>query len=66
MRDVVEGTTKNWDTYQRQAIEFHLRNAAAWANDRTGCDLADQVDPDFVPRPDALARSGRFPATTTS
>jgi CO dehydrogenase maturation factor len=34
--------------YHRQGVEFHLRNAAAWANDRTGQDLAAQVDPDFV------------------
>ena len=34
--------------YARQAAEFHLRNAAAWANDRAGADLTDQIDPDFV------------------
>jgi CO dehydrogenase maturation factor len=63
MRDVVDSTAKDWETYQRQAVEFHLRNAAAWANDRTGCDLADQIDPDFVHGPDALARSDELPAT---
>ncbi|MGH3719770.1 MAG: ATP-binding protein [Pseudonocardiaceae bacterium] len=64
MRDVVDGTAKDWETYQRQAVEFHLRNATAWANDRTGCDLADQIDPDFVHGPGALARSEELPATT--
>lgn len=64
MRDAVEGTAKDWVTYQRQAVEFHLRNAAAWANERTGCDLADQIDPDFVHGPAALAQSGQLPATT--
>jgi CO dehydrogenase maturation factor len=64
MRDVVDDTTKDWETYQRQAVEFHLRNAAAWANDRTGCDLADQIDPGFVHGPAALALSGRLPLTT--
>jgi CO dehydrogenase maturation factor len=64
MRAVVDSTVKDWDSYQRQAVEFHLRNAAAWANDRTGCDLADQVDPHFVHGPDALTRSGQLPATT--
>jgi CO dehydrogenase maturation factor len=64
MRDIVDGTVKDWDTYQRQAVEFHLRNAAAWANERTGCDLAEQVDPDFVPGPAALARSDALPAPT--
>ncbi|HZD16377.1 MAG TPA: ATP-binding protein, partial [Pseudonocardiaceae bacterium] len=63
MRATVDSTVKDWDTYQRQAVDFHLRNAAAWANDRTGCDLADQVDPDFIAGPDALAWSGQLPAT---
>jgi CO dehydrogenase maturation factor len=47
----------------RQAIHFHLRNAAAWANDHTGCDLTTQVDPDFEYGPGALARSRRAPAS---
>jgi CO dehydrogenase maturation factor len=64
MRDVVDGTTKDWATYHRQAVEFHLRNAAAWANDHTGGDLADQVDPGFVHGRGALALSGRVPVAT--
>jgi CO dehydrogenase maturation factor len=63
MRATVDSTVKDWDTYQQQAVDFHLRNAAAWANDRTGCDLADQVDPEFIAGPDALAWSGQLPAT---
>jgi CO dehydrogenase maturation factor len=31
--------------YQADAVRLHLRNAEAWA----GPELADQVDPDFVP-----------------
>ncbi|MEE6262598.1 ATP-binding protein [Plantactinospora sonchi] len=54
MRDAVDAATKDWVTYTRQAVHFHLRNAAAWANDRTGEDLAAQVDPDFVLGPEAL------------
>jgi CO dehydrogenase maturation factor len=65
MRDVVDSTAKDWETYQRQAVEFHLRNAAAWANDRIGGDLADQIHPDFVHGPAALVRSGQLPATTS-
>jgi hypothetical protein len=38
-----------------QAVQFHLRNATAWANDRTAEDLAGQVDPAFVRGPAALA-----------
>lgn len=64
MREAVDGTAKDWVTYQSQAVDFHLRNAAAWANDRTGCDLADQVDPGFVHGPDALPQSGRLPVST--
>jgi CO dehydrogenase maturation factor len=39
---------KDWERFGRQTVEFHLRNARAWANERTGTDLAEQVDPDFV------------------
>ncbi|MBB0247062.1 ATP-binding protein [Streptomyces alkaliphilus] len=35
--------------WTRQMIHFHLRNAESWGNERTGTDLAAQVDPDFVP-----------------
>jgi CO dehydrogenase maturation factor len=34
--------------YSRQAAEFHVRNATAWANDRAGTDLTAQIDTDFV------------------
>ncbi|MGN9837341.1 nucleotide-binding protein [Nonomuraea sp. H19] len=39
---------KDWERFGRQTVEFHLRNARAWANERTGSDLAEQIDPDFV------------------
>jgi CO dehydrogenase maturation factor len=29
-------------------VHFHLKNAASWGNERTGADLASQVDPGFV------------------
>ncbi|MFC0430112.1 ATP-binding protein [Kutzneria buriramensis] len=45
IRAELDGTTRDWAAYQRQAVEFHLRNARAWA----GEDLAAQVDPDFIP-----------------
>ncbi|HTI21439.1 MAG TPA: ATP-binding protein [Kutzneria sp.] len=44
IRAELDGTVRDWAAYQRQAVEFHLRNARAWA----GEDLAAQVDPDFV------------------
>lgn len=55
IRSTVAATTRDWAAYQRQAVEFHLRNARAWA----GEDLAAQVDPDFVPGPHS--RSSRGP-----
>jgi CO dehydrogenase maturation factor len=50
----VDATRKDWPAFTRQAVEFHLRNAHAWANARTGEDLAAQVDPEFVLGPAAL------------
>ena len=54
MRAAVDGRDKDWPTYTRQAVEFHLKNAAAWANQATGHDLSGQIDPDFVLGPHAL------------
>jgi CO dehydrogenase maturation factor len=62
LRRAVDACPQDWARYQRQAVEFHLRNAASWGNERTGLDLAAQVDPDFVPGPDALTHAGRPPA----
>ncbi len=40
---------RDWARYTEQMVRFHLRNAASWGNERTGLDLAAQVDPGFVP-----------------
>ncbi|SDZ37751.1 CO dehydrogenase maturation factor [Amycolatopsis xylanica] len=48
MLSTVDSVDRDWARYQRQGVEFHLRNAAAWGSDRAGSDLAAQVDPDFV------------------
>ncbi len=48
MQDLVDTTPRDWARYQRQGVEFHLRNARAWGNGRAGTDLAEQVDPEFV------------------
>ncbi len=55
LREAVDARPKDWATFQRHAVEFHLRNATAWANEATGGDLASQVDPDFQHGPAALA-----------
>ncbi|EGJ75686.1 MULTISPECIES: ATP-binding protein [unclassified Streptomyces] len=47
-------TRRDWERYTRQMVHFHLKNARSWGNDRTGANLASQVDPDFV-----LDESGR-------
>jgi CO dehydrogenase maturation factor len=38
---------KDWAAYQRTAVDFHLKNANAWANRAVGEDLSGQVDPGF-------------------
>lgn len=45
LRRQVDAVPKDWVRYQADAVRFHLRNARAWA----GPELADQIDPDFVP-----------------
>ncbi|WP_433532845.1 ATP-binding protein [Micromonospora sp. CA-263727] len=55
LADVVDGTPQDWAAFTRWAHEFHRRNADAWANDRTGVDLATQIDPDFRMGPAPVA-----------
>jgi CO dehydrogenase maturation factor len=55
LRSAVDARTKDWRTLHRHAVEFHLRNARAWADAATGQDLAAQIDPDFVPGPASRA-----------
>ncbi|MEV0636776.1 ATP-binding protein [Streptomyces sp. NPDC050619] len=54
LREAVDSRPRDWATLHRHAVDFHLRNARAWADRATGQDLAAQVDPDFVPGPAAL------------
>ncbi|MFF5965478.1 ATP-binding protein [Streptomyces collinus] len=49
LRETVDAHQRDWDRLHRHAVEFHLRNVHAWADARTGGDLAAQVDPDYVP-----------------
>ncbi len=49
LHEAASGVPRDPLRYHRQGVEFHLRNAAAWADARTGRDLAGQVDPKFVP-----------------
>jgi CO dehydrogenase maturation factor len=54
LRRAADSQVRDWDRLTRQAAEFHLRNAAAWASSAAGEDLADQVDPGFAMGPQAL------------
>jgi CO dehydrogenase maturation factor len=47
IHQTIDASGRDWARFQRQAEEFHLRNARAWANARTGEDLSGQIDPDF-------------------
>jgi CO dehydrogenase maturation factor len=55
LRSALDARPRDWAAYTRQAVEFHLRNARAWANAATGEDLTLQVDPGFVLDPGTLA-----------
>jgi CO dehydrogenase maturation factor len=58
MRQAVDARVKDWPKYTRQAVEFHLKNARAWADAATGRDLAAQVDPDFILGPEPVLTAG--------
>ena len=55
LQAAADARARDWAKFARQAAEFHLRNARAWANAAVGADLAAQVDPGFVLGPEALA-----------
>jgi CO dehydrogenase maturation factor len=55
LHDHLDRTGRDWAAYHRDTVRFHLRNAQAWANRSVGADLAEQVDPEFVPGPAALS-----------
>ncbi|MFG2071541.1 ATP-binding protein [Nonomuraea maritima] len=48
LRKAVDQQEKDWQRFGRQTVEFHLRNARAWGNAKTGHDLTRQVDHGFV------------------
>ncbi|MGH3329183.1 MAG: ATP-binding protein, partial [Streptomycetales bacterium] len=59
LRTSVDALTPDWARFTRQARDFHLKNARAWANSAVGEDLAHQIDPDFTLGPEALAAARR-------
>lgn len=52
LQDAVDASyeRRDWERYTSQMVHFHLKNAQSWGNERTGADLAAQVDPAFVLR----------------
>ncbi|MCP2327804.1 CO dehydrogenase maturation factor [Hamadaea flava] len=59
LRTALDGCVQDWARYTAQAVEFHLRNAQAWGNAKTGEDLGAQIDPTFVLGPQALEPFGK-------
>jgi len=47
LRGTLAATERDWDAMHRASVEFHLKNAASWANAAVGRDLGQQVDPSF-------------------
>jgi CO dehydrogenase maturation factor len=60
---------RDWRRYTEQMVRIHLRNAAAWGNDRAGDDLSAQIDPEFVlgetPAESPAGTSAENPADAT-
>ncbi|MFJ2028025.1 ATP-binding protein [Streptosporangium sp. NPDC087985] len=54
----LDAQEKDWSRSGRQAVQFHLKNAKAWANRATGEDLAAQIDPEFVFGPTRVSLPG--------
>jgi hypothetical protein len=59
MRAAVDSRKKDWPKFARQAVHFHLKNAASLANAGTGHALEAQVDPNFVLGPPTRVATGQ-------
>jgi CO dehydrogenase maturation factor len=44
---VIDGQSKDWQKFYKQAVEFHIKNAKSWANEASGKNLENQIDPIF-------------------
>jgi CO dehydrogenase maturation factor len=47
MKAAVDASPKDWAKFYSHTVEFHERNALAWANEAAGEDLRRQIDPEF-------------------
>jgi CO dehydrogenase maturation factor len=66
IRSALDRQHRDWHTFHRQTIEFHQRNAHAWANATIGEDVSAQVDPDFVLDPAARSVRREIPGPSMS
>jgi CO dehydrogenase maturation factor len=48
MKTHVDVQKKDWQKFYNQMVEFHIRNANAWASKQIGEDLTKQIDPEFA------------------
>ncbi|MEV6924789.1 ATP-binding protein [Dactylosporangium sp. NPDC051485] len=55
LKAALDASVKDWARYAEQAEQFHVRNALAWGNDRTGADLTAQIAPGFTLAPATAA-----------
>jgi CO dehydrogenase maturation factor len=55
LQDTLDARHRDWSRYTRQATEFHVRNARAWAGAAAGEDLGTQVDPRRLPGTPSLS-----------
>jgi hypothetical protein len=65
VRAALDDRRQDCAAYHRNTVAFHLRNGEAWANETVGADLAQQIDPDFVPGRVAVP-GGRLAESATS
>lgn len=47
MQQAVDACEKDWQKFSQQTLDFHRKNALAWANATVGEDLTRQIDPDY-------------------
>ena len=47
VKHTIDGCEKDWEKFYLQTLEFHRKNALAWANASAGEDLTRQIDPTF-------------------
>lgn len=47
IKQTIDTCNKDWESFYRHTVEFHIRNANSWASKQAGEDLTKQIDPNF-------------------